>query len=112
MINSFTGLPSCARCSYMGCHGGTLGHLQFKLWLFRRSIRQWIKRQFAKLTALDYSKIEDIEVDGINTRDYPDFCDAYIASATYKGREMTESELDRLNEDSSFVYDCVQERLY
>ena len=29
---------------------------------------------------LDYSKVHDIEVDGIDTRDYPDFCDAYIAS--------------------------------
>ncbi len=31
---------------------------------------------------LDYSQIEDVEVDGIDTRDYPDFCDAFIAAAT------------------------------
>ncbi len=61
---------------------------------------------------LDYSQIDDVEVDGIDTRDYPDFCDAYIASANYKGRDMTEEELDVLNEDSSFVYDCVQDKLY
>lgn len=61
---------------------------------------------------LDYSQIEDIEVDGIDTRDYPDFCDAYISGATYKGRDMTQEELDVLNEDSSFVYECVQDRLY
>jgi hypothetical protein len=78
----------------------------------RRRLRSWLIKQKKRLTALDYSKIEDIEIDGINTRDYPDFCDAYISSATYKGREMTESELDRLNEDSDFVYEQVLERIY
>jgi hypothetical protein len=61
---------------------------------------------------LDYTKIEDVEVDGIDTNDYPDFCDAYIASATYKGREMTEEELDTLNEDNSYVYDKVTDNIY
>ena len=32
---------------------------------------------------LDYTKIEDVEVDGIDTSDYPDFCDAYIATAKH-----------------------------
>ena len=63
-------------------------------------------------TELDYSKITDVELDGIDTRDYPDFCDAFVCSATYKGREMTDSELDRLNEDSDFVYEKVMERLF
>lgn len=61
---------------------------------------------------LDYSQIEDVEVDGIDTRDYPDFCDAYIASATYMGREMTEEELEVLNDDRDYVYEKVQDRLY
>ena len=61
---------------------------------------------------LDYTKIEDVEVDGIDTNDYPDFCDAYIASATYKGREMTDEELDTLNEDDSYVYDKVTDNIY
>jgi hypothetical protein len=61
---------------------------------------------------LDYTKIDDIEVDGIKTRDYPDFCDAFIASATYEGRDMTADELDALNEDRAYVYECVIERLY
>ena len=26
---------------------------------------------------MDYKKIDNIEVDGIDTKDYPDFCDAY-----------------------------------
>jgi hypothetical protein len=61
---------------------------------------------------LDYSKISDVELDGIDTRDYPDFCDAYVVSATYDGREMTEEELDALNDDSEYVYDLVIEQVF
>lgn len=42
---------------------------------------------------IDFSEITDVEVDGVDTRDYPDFCDAFISSCEYKGREMTEEEL-------------------
>ena len=61
---------------------------------------------------IDLSQVEDVEIDGINPRDYPDFCDAFILEATYKGREMTDEELEALNEDSDFVYDKVMESLY
>ena len=61
---------------------------------------------------LDYTKISDVEVEGIYTADYPDFCDAFIASADYDGREMTDVELDTLNDDSDFVYDAVQTHLF
>ena len=61
---------------------------------------------------LDYSKISDIEVDGIDMSDYPDFCDAFIASATYGDRDMTEEELDVLNNDGESVYEAVQKYLY
>lgn len=61
---------------------------------------------------LDYSKISDVEVSGINTRDYPDFVDAFVESATYDGREMSDDELDALNEDRDFVYEKTIERLF
>jgi len=61
---------------------------------------------------LDYSKIEDVTVDGIDTRDYPDFCDAFISSATYDGRDMTDEELDALNQDYDYVYARVMDKLY
>ncbi len=61
---------------------------------------------------LDYDKLEGAVVAGINMRDYPDFCDAFIESATYQGREMTEEELEVLNENSDFVYEAVQSKLY
>ena len=61
---------------------------------------------------LDYSKIDNVEVDGVDYFDYPDFCDAYIASADYDGRKMTDEELDLLNDDSDFVYSAVENSLY
>jgi hypothetical protein len=61
---------------------------------------------------LDYSKISNVYVAGIDMADYGDFCDAYIESADYDGREMTEEELEVLNEDSSFVNQAVFNQLY
>lgn len=56
--------------------------------------------------------IENIEIEGIDYADSPDFCDAYIASCDIDGREATEEELEKLNEDSDFVYQQVIDRLY
>ena len=53
---------------------------------------------------MDYKKIDNIEIDGIDTKDYPDFCDAYISSADYNGVPMTDKQLDELNEDGDYVY--------
>jgi len=61
---------------------------------------------------IDYTKLENLEVEGIDTRDYPDFCDAYISSAEINGREATEEELDEINEDRDFVYELVWKRLF
>ena len=56
---------------------------------------------------LDYSKIDNIEMDNVHTWDYPDFCDAFIESANYDGKEMTDEQLDKINSDGDFVYECV-----
>ena len=61
---------------------------------------------------MNYKLIDNIEVDGIDTADYPDFCDAFIAYAEYDGREMTDEQLDEINDDSDFVYECVQNNLF
>jgi len=57
-------------------------------------------------------EVEDIELDDINGDDYPDFCDAYICSATVNGKEATEDQLDALNDDTDFVYNCVIEQVF
>jgi hypothetical protein len=64
------------------------------------------------MTPIDYTKIESVEVEGIDTRDYPDFCDAYISYAEINGREATEEELQELSDDSQLVYELVWERLF
>ena len=61
---------------------------------------------------VDYKLITNIKVDGIDFNDYPDFVDAYIYSADYDGKPMTEEQIDELNEDSEFVHDCVYSQLY
>jgi len=61
---------------------------------------------------MDYKLITNIKVDGIDFNDYPDFVDAYIYSADYDGKPMTEEQIDELNENVDFVYDCVYSQLY
>jgi len=61
---------------------------------------------------MEYKHITNVEVDGIDTKDYPDFCDAFISYAEYKGKEMTEQQLDTLNEDSDYVNQLVFENLF
>ena len=61
---------------------------------------------------MNYKLIDDIEFDGIDNRDFPDFCDAYILSADYNGKEMTEEQLEEINDDSDFVYEQLVNYLW
>ena len=61
---------------------------------------------------LDYSLIDNVQIDGVDTSDYPDFCDAYIISADYDGREMSDDEIELLNDDGDFVLQQVYEYIY
>ena len=46
---------------------------------------------------LNGKKVVDLEVDGVDSSDYPDFCDAYFSSGNYEdGTPLTEDELDKL----------------
>lgn len=53
----------------------------------------------------------DFELDGVDTMDYPDFCDAFICDASVienkQVRPATQKELDELNNDSELVYNLV-----
>ena len=71
-----------------------------------------MKPDTKKRLILNYACIDNITFDGIDFKDCPDYCDAYIDSAYYEGREMTEEELDVLNEDRDFVYEKLMEHLY
>ena len=61
---------------------------------------------------MKYKDIENIKIEGIDPKDHPDYCDAFIASATYKGVDMNDKQLDEINEDMEFVYQCVQDYLF
>jgi hypothetical protein len=53
-----------------------------------------------------------VVVAGIDTKDSPDFCDAYIESALYDGEPMTEEQLEEINQDSGFIHEQVYKHLY
>ena len=61
---------------------------------------------------MDYTKIDNINIEGIDYKDAPDYCDAFISSADYNGIPMTDEQLDELNENSEFVHDSVYNHLY
>ena len=46
---------------------------------------------------MNYDLIDNIEIDGIDTNDYPDFCDAFIVSADYDGEAMTDAQIDKVS---------------
>lgn len=58
-------------------------------------------------------KAYNLEFDGINMSDAPDFCDAYITYAEHEsGLPFSEDELDELNYDVAFVYNAVINHIY
>jgi hypothetical protein len=61
---------------------------------------------------MELSKVSNIEFDGIDHSDYPDFCDAFIISADYDGVEMTDEQLEELNDDRDFVYEQLMSYLF
>ena len=61
---------------------------------------------------MDYKKISNIWVEGIDYKDYPDFVDAFIDSADYDGEPMKDEQLDEINQDTDFVYECVIKQIY
>lgn len=61
---------------------------------------------------IDLNKITNVEVDGIDFKDYPDFVDAYISYAEYNGKEMTEDELEALSDNSDFMYTALLNKIF
>lgn len=55
--------------------------------------------------------ITNVEFEGIDYSDYPDFCDAYIISADLDGVPMTEEQLEALNE-SDLRYELLMDYIY
>lgn len=62
--------------------------------------------------SIDTSKVNNIVFDGIDHKDYPEFCDAYICSAHLDGEPMNEEQINELNEDHDFVYEKLMNHLF
>ena len=65
-----------------------------------------------KLIEIDYSKIEVVEIDGVDHSDYPDYCDAYISKAYIGGQEATDAQLEEMNNNDEFRYESVYNKLH
>lgn len=51
-----------------------------------------------------------IVLSGVDTGDYPKFVDAYISEASWEdGQELTDRELDDINEDSDLIHELVSD---
>lgn len=70
-----------------------------------------MSKSILNLSNLDHSTIE---LEQIDTEDYPDFVDAHILYGMWKdGTELTEAELDLINEEyRDYVYERVLDQLY
>jgi hypothetical protein len=62
------------------------------------------------MATLNGRKVIDMEVDGVDSRDYPDFSDAYFSYACYEdGTPLTDDELEELSEKCA---DVLWEKVY
>ena len=58
-------------------------------------------------------EVEDMQFSDVDNSDYPDYSDGFVESATYKGREMTEEELNEINDDyRDFVYQKLMDWIF
>ena len=66
------------------------------------------------MATLNGRKVVDLEVDGIDLRDSPDFSDAFFSYACYEdGTELTDDELEQLTEQNADVlHEKVFDSLY
>lgn len=58
---------------------------------------------------LDLRKVDNMEFEGVDFADYPDFVDAFLVAADYNGIEMTEEQIDYINDEH---YDFVNEQVF
>ena len=50
---------------------------------------------------IDWEDLDGIDIDGVDRRDYPDFCDAYVAYAIniHTGEELSSEQYDHINSE-------------
>ena len=62
---------------------------------------------------INVEEVHDIVFTGIDFTDHPDYSDAYIESATYKNRDMTDDEIEELqNQQDMWVYEKLMDWIF
>jgi hypothetical protein len=65
-------------------------------------VQNWFSnQQMESEMELNGKKVDaaSLSVEGVDPRDYPDFCDAYLIGGLYEdGTELTDEEMDDLND--------------
>jgi len=63
---------------------------------------------------LNNRNVIDVEVDGVDPTDYPDFCDAYFCYAIWEDteEELTDDELIKLTEECGDVLNKMAYEYY
>ena len=66
-----------------------------------------------KTVVINTTNVGELEYE-YNNSQYPEFEDSSIIAACWKdtGKDLTEVELDILNDDSQFVYESLMDSLY
>ena len=66
------------------------------------------------MATLNGKKVIDIEVDGVDPRDFPDFSDAYFSYACYEdGTPLTDDELIELaDKNGDILYEKAYDSLH
>ena len=66
------------------------------------------------MATLNGRKVIDMEIDGVDPRDYPDFSDAYFTYACYEdGTKLTDDELDQLaDQNGDVLYEMAYDSLH
>jgi hypothetical protein len=59
-------------------------------------------------------RLTDVTVQDIDFKDYPDFCDAYIESASWEdtGQSLNDDELEAVNNDGSLRWEAAYKTIY
>ncbi len=61
----------------------------------------------------DLKEVEILSFSGVDHSDHPDYSDAFIEEALYKGKEMTEDQIDLLQDKhDDFVYDQLMAYIF
>jgi len=66
-----------------------------------------------KRVPLDFTQIDylSFEMEGVDRRDYPEFCDAHVLNAEFiDGSSLTDDQLGQLNAESDIVYEAACSR--